>query len=199
MPKHPIVLSKINESSNVQQHLEQLSGVNATRRQVQTAVGSITRQLLEADYIPNSANTVLVPVLRAGLAMWPAAAEFFDYPEAILAEGVKSRQNNKSEVHFRKLINLKDKDLVILDPIIATGGTLVETIDYLQHKPVGSIAVLSCYAAPQGLDSINSAHPEVQIVAGSLAEEVDELGYLIPPTNGDIGDKLFGREEKNEQ
>lgn len=199
MPKYPIVLSKVNESSNVREQLEQLSAVNATRRQVQTAVGSITRQLLEAGYIPNSDKTVLVPVFRAGLAMWPAASEFFDYPETIMAEGVKSRQSNKSEVHFRKLINLQNKDLVILDPIIATGGTSVETIDYLQQKPIGSIAVLSCYAAPQGLDSIISAHPEVQIVAGCLAEDVDELGYLIPPTNGDIGDKLFGKEEKNEQ
>lgn len=199
MPKYPIILSKFNEASSIQENLKQLSGVSATRKQVLTAVDSITRQLLKETYSPNSANTVLVPVLRAGLAMWPAASEFFDNPETILAEGVKSRQNNKSEVHFRKLINLKNKDLVILDPIIATGGTLVETIDYLQHKPIGSIAVLSCYAAPQGLDSINSLHPEIQIIAGCLAEDVDELGYLIPPTNGDIGDKLFGKEEKNEQ
>lgn len=190
----PRILSEIHESNDITYNIRKLSGPEATRGQVQASIQKITQHILE-EVPADKNNLILSPILRAGLAMWPTASEFYDHPQTIFPEGTKDRVTNKSQVSVQKMMNLADNDIVVLDPIIATGKTVVDTIDLLARESPGSITVLSCYAALDGLALITSQKPEVQIVTGCLAEGVDEQGYLIPATNGDLGDKLYGKAE----
>ncbi|MBY0444312.1 MAG: uracil phosphoribosyltransferase, partial [Burkholderiales bacterium] len=96
------------------------------------------------------------------------------------------------EPYFEKFVgNLEDRLALIIDPMLATGGSLVATIDMLKRNGCKDIKAIVMVAAPEGVKLVNDAHPDVEIVAASLDSHLDERGYIIPGL-GDAGDKIFG-------
>ena len=86
---------------------------------------------------------------------------------------------------------MEQRDAIVLDPMLATGGSAIKAIDLLKQRGAKSIKFMCLLAAPEGLEALQTAHPDVQIYASTLDEKLNEDGYIIPGL-GDAGDRLFG-------
>lgn len=94
--------------------------------------------------------------------------------------------------YFDKFVDALDERIaLIIDPMLATGGSMVATIDLLKRKGCKNIRAVVMVAAPEGVKAVNAAHPDVDIYSASLDSHLNEQGYIIPGL-GDAGDKIFG-------
>ena len=94
--------------------------------------------------------------------------------------------------YFDKFVDSLDERIaLIIDPMLATGGSMIATIDLLKRKGCQSIKAIVMVAAPEGVKAVSEAHPDVEIVTAALDSHLNEHGYIIPGL-GDAGDKIFG-------
>ena len=96
----------------------------------------------------------------------------------------------KKQYYFKMPENVKGRDILVCDPLIATADTMIAAIDRLKQYEVGKIKVLSILASRYGLEKVLSFHPDIEIYTVNIEEEMNELGYLVPGL-GDAGDRLF--------
>ena len=87
--------------------------------------------------------------------------------------------------------DISERDVIITDPMIATGGSAIDAISALKKRGAKNIRIMCLIAAPQGIKAISDAHPDVDIYAASIDEKLNEQGYIVPGL-GDAGDRLFG-------
>ncbi|MBO1518558.1 uracil phosphoribosyltransferase [Oceanisphaera pacifica] len=145
----------------------------------------------EVDKIKGKKVTV-VPILRAGLGMMDGVLEHM--PGArVSVVGVYRDEETLQPVHyFNKLVSHIDERMaLIVDPMLATGGSMIATIDLLKEKGCRHFKVIVLVAAPEGVAALEAAHPDVELYCASVDERLDENGYIIPGL-GDAGDKIFG-------
>ena len=138
------------------------------------------------------AKITLVPILRAGLGMLPGVLELI--PAAKV--GVVGLQRDEATLqpmgYYEKLTGRMDERIaLILDPMLATGGTLVATVDMLKAAGCRRIKGLFLVAAPEGLRALQARHPDVEVFVASVDERLNDVGYILPGL-GDAGDKIFG-------
>jgi uracil phosphoribosyltransferase len=148
--------------------------------------------LMECSAEEVSETIGLVPVLRAGLGM--AAAMLDAYPEAkVWHVGLyRDEETLKPIEYYNKLPNPSGLDLaLVLDPMLATGGSAIATIDILKKATATRIKFIGLIAAPEGLQRLQQAHPDVDIHLASLDDRLNEIGYILPGL-GDAGDRQFG-------
>ena len=94
--------------------------------------------------------------------------------------------------YFQKLVsNIDERMALVVDPMLATGGSMIATIDLLKNAGCNSIKVLVLVAAPEGIAALEKAHPDVELYTASIDQGLNEHGYIIPGL-GDAGDKIFG-------
>lgn len=137
---------------------------------------------------------VLVPILRAGLGMVPGFKHLM--PEATIAHLGLYRDELSLEpvVYYKKLpMDLEGRDLIILDPMLATGGTASAAMCYLKERRPRSLRLACLLAAPEGVALLERNHPEVPVITAALDRELNERGYILPGL-GDAGDRIFGTE-----
>ena len=145
----------------------------------------------EVDQLKGKKVTV-VPILRAGLGMMDGVLEHM--PGArVSVVGVYRDEETLQPVHyFNKLVsNIDERMALIVDPMLATGGSMIATIDLLKEKGCQHFKVIVLVAAPEGLKALEEAHPDVELYCASVDERLDNNGYIIPGL-GDAGDKIFG-------
>jgi uracil phosphoribosyltransferase len=141
-------------------------------------------------------DVLLIPVLRAGIAMWMEANAFFGGPETCFVQCTKEKGTRNVRVLWPSVPALGAKAVLVLDTVIATGDTINAVCRILREAQGGGAAelhVVSCYASPEGIQAISDARLGVQLTVGAISETVDAAGYLVPRINGDAGDKLFGK------
>jgi uracil phosphoribosyltransferase len=95
------------------------------------------------------------------------------------------------EYYVKLAKDIKNRIALILDPMLATGGTLIATIDLLKKAGCKTIKGIFLVAAPEGLENLKKAHPDVDVYVAAVDDHLDENGYIIPGL-GDAGDKIFG-------
>lgn len=137
----------------------------------------------------------IVPVLRAGLGMAEGVHKLI--PKASVGHLGMQRDHVtlKPNMYYQHLPpKIEDKICIITDPMLATGGSILATIDVLQQKGVKNIKVLSLIAAPEGIKIIHDKHPEITIYTAQLDRCLNEKGYILPGL-GDAGDRIFGTVE----
>ncbi len=137
-------------------------------------------------------QVLLVPVLRAGLGMVEGILNLI--PSAKVGHiGVYRDENTLRPVEYYCKLppNAETMRVFLLDPMLATGGSLAYAIDLLKAKGIQRITVVSIISAPEGLDSLRAAHPDVQIYTAMLDQRLNENGYILPGL-GDCGDRIFG-------
>ena len=104
----------------------------------------------------------------------------------------RDEQTLQPIAYFDKVVkDIAERTALILDPMLATGGTLIATIDLLKQKGCTDIMGLFLVAAPEGLAAVQEKHPDVDIYTAAIDEKLNEHGYILPGL-GDAGDKLFG-------
>ncbi len=137
-------------------------------------------------------NIVLVPVLRAGLGMVNGFLEII--PEAKVGHiGLQRNEETLKpmEYYFKTPKDLDKSKIILIDPMLATGGSASEAIKYLKKKGAKDYRFACLVAAPEGLRKLEQDHPELKIYCAALDRELNKKGYILPGL-GDAGDRTFG-------
>lgn len=134
----------------------------------------------------------IIPVLRAGLGMVPGLDALVPSARIGHIGMYRDEVTHKPVPYYCKLPqNLEERTCVILDPMLATGGSAVDAVDMIKEKGGKKIKFLCIIAAPEGLEKLATAHPDVQIYVGQLDRELNKDAYICPGL-GDAGDRIFG-------
>lgn len=150
---------------------------------------SIQTPLEETEALRLAGPVVAIPILRAGLGL---LSEFLDLVPGSAAGFIglkRDEETLKPREYYRNLPPVKGASLFILDPMIATGGSVLATLRALQDTEAADTTLLSVIAAPEGLEAIRYAFPDVRIVVASLDRGLNDKGYILPGL-GDAGDRL---------
>ncbi|MBI9089590.1 MAG: uracil phosphoribosyltransferase [Desulfobacterium sp.] len=134
----------------------------------------------------------IVPILRAGLGMMDGVIDLIPSAKVSVVGFYRDEETLQPVEYYVKTASAMDKRIaLILDPMLATGGTLLATIDLLKKAGCTRIKGLFLVAAPEGIKRIEEAHPDVDIYVAAVDERLNEVGYILPGL-GDAGDKIFG-------
>ncbi len=149
---------------------------------------------IEGEQIIGKTATV-VPILRAGIGMLDGVLDLIPTAKISVVGLQRDEETLQPVPFFEKFVSHMDKrPALIIDPMLATGGSMVATIDMLKKNGCKNIKALVLVAAPEGVRLVNEAHPDVTIYTAALDSHLDEHGYIIPGL-GDAGDKIFGKKE----
>jgi len=154
---------------------------------------SVDGPLEDSQGILIDADLVAVPILRAGLGMLEAVTELF--PE--VAVGYIGLERDEASLepqsYYRKLPPVRGRHVLVLDPMLATGGSGSAATAAVKEGNPSSIAFVCVVAAPEGIRKMEADHPDVPIFTAAIDRQLNERGYIVPGL-GDFGDRLFGTE-----
>lgn len=157
----------------------------------QLEIESWTGEKLLVDRIKGKKITI-VPILRAGLGMLDGVMQLIPSARISVVGFYRDEKTLQPIAYFDKVVlDVSERMALIVDPMLATGGTLMATIDLLKAKGCTRIMGLFLVAAPEGLKAVSERHPDVDIYTAAIDERLNEQGYIIPGL-GDAGDKIFG-------
>ena len=143
------------------------------------------------DQIKGKKITV-VPILRAGLGMMDGVLEHMPSARISVVGIYRDEETLEPVPYFEKLASDLDERLaLVVDPMLATGGSLIATLDLLKERGCKYIKALVLVAAPEGIEALKKAHPDVELYTASIDDCLNEKGYILPGL-GDAGDKIFG-------
>ena len=146
---------------------------------------------IEVQQIKGKKVTV-VPILRAGLGMMDGVLEHIPSAKVSVVGIYRDEETLEPIPYFSKLVNQIDERLaLVVDPMLATGGSMISTLDLLKENGCKNIKVLILVAAPEGLKALEETHPDIEVYTASIDDHLNENGYIVPGL-GDAGDKIFG-------
>lgn len=199
---HPLVQHKLTimrdkntgtrDFRELTHELSQLLGYEAMR-DIKTTLIDIETPVAPAK-VPVIAGRklALIPILRAGLAMSDAIANFV--PNAKIGHIGMYRDPDTHlpvEYYCKLPSDIKERDVFVLDPMLATGGSAIAAIDLLKAKGANNIKFVCILSAPEGIAKLRNAHPDIEIYTASIDEKLNEHQYIVPGL-GDAGDRMFG-------
>lgn len=134
----------------------------------------------------------IVPILRAGLGMVNGLLELMPMAKVGHVGMYRDPETLKPVEYYCKLpSDLADRRIIVTDPMLATGGSAAAAISLLKEKGAKDIQLMCLVAAPEGVEVVNKAHPDVRIYVAALDEKLNDHGYILPGL-GDAGDRIFG-------
>jgi len=157
-----------------------------TRKKITTPLETMSAPVLKGEKL------VLVPILRAGMGLLDGLLQIF--PSARVAHiGIyrDHRTLEPVEYYFKASKTLRGRDLILLDPMLATGNSAVAATDRLKGAKPKSIRFMCLVAAPEGVHCFQKHHPDVPVFAAALDRKLNSCGYILPGL-GDAGDRIFG-------
>jgi uracil phosphoribosyltransferase len=132
----------------------------------------------------------LVPILRAGLGMCEAVQEMIPQAEVWHLGFYRDESTLKPVEYYQKFSEHPPEIAFVLDPMLATGGSAIEAINMVKKWGVDNISMLCMIAAPEGIEKVQAAHPDVSIFTCAIDEKLNEHAYIVPGL-GDAGDRIF--------
>lgn len=137
-------------------------------------------------------KVTVVPILRAGIGMLDGVLELLPGAKVSVVGLYRNEETLEPVTYFEKFAGeIDQRTALVIDPMLATGGTMVATLDMLKAKGCRDIRVLVLVAAPEGVEKVTAAHPDIPIYTAALDDHLNEHGYIVPGL-GDAGDKIFG-------
>ncbi|MBP1758352.1 MAG: uracil phosphoribosyltransferase [Firmicutes bacterium] len=199
---HPLLQHKLtilrDETTGVKEFREIVSEVatlmcyEATRNlpveaiEVQTPVGQAV------GYAIAGKKLAIVPILRAGLGMVDGILTLVPSAKVGHVGLFRDPETLQPVEYYCKLPqDIAERDVIILDPMLATGGSAVAAIDLIKRHGVKNIKLMNILAAPEGIHEVCSKHPDVEIYCAAVDEKLNDHGYIVPGL-GDAGDRIFG-------
>lgn len=139
----------------------------------------------------------VVPILRAGIGMLDGVLSLIPGAKVSAVGVARNEETLQAHTYLEKLAPEIDERLaLIIDPMLATGGSMVATIDLLKKAGCREIRAMVLVAAPEGIAAVEAAHPDVTLFTASVDQRLNEHGYILPGL-GDAGDKIFGTQQKD--
>ena len=188
--KHPLVKHKLG--------LMREQDISTKRfRELASEVGSLLTYEATADLETEKVTIkgkkiTVVPILRAGLGMMEGVLEHVPSARISVVGVYRDEETLEPVPYFQKLVsNIEERMALVVDPMLATGGSMIATIDLLKKAGCSTIKVLVLVAAPEGIAALEKAHPDVELYTASIDQGLNSKGYIIPGL-GDAGDKIFG-------
>lgn len=143
-------------------------------------------------------KVTVVPILRAGIGMLDGVLALVPGAKVSAVGIARNEETLQADTYLKKLAGEIDQRMaIIIDPMLATGGSLIATIDMLKAAGCKDIRALTLVSAPEGIAKVTAAHPDVDIYTAAIDQCLNENGYIIPGL-GDAGDRLFGTRQKEE-
>ena len=137
-------------------------------------------------------DIAVIPILRAGLGMVDALLSLFPSAKVGHIGLYRDPETHKPVEYYCKLpTEIEERTSIVVDPMLATGGSAVAAIDFLKARGAKNIKFMCLIAAPEGVKVLTEAHPDVDVFIGSLDEKLNDHCYIVPGL-GDAGDRLFG-------
>ena len=134
----------------------------------------------------------IVPILRAGLGLMDGVLDMIPGAKISVVGLYRNEETLEPVEYYAKLArNIESRLAIILDPMLATGGSLIATIDILKKRGCRHICSLNLVCAPEGIARVQAKHPDVEIYTAAVDSHLNEHGYIIPGL-GDAGDRIFG-------
>ncbi|RLQ93511.1 uracil phosphoribosyltransferase [Falsibacillus albus] len=154
--------------------------------EIETPVSKATAKVLSGKKLG------IVPILRAGLGMVDGILKLIPAAKVGHVGLYRDPETLKPVEYYVKLpSDVEERDFILVDPMLATGGSAVEAINSLKKRGAKNIKFMCLVACPEGVDAIKEAHPDIDIFIAALDEKLNEKGYIVPGL-GDAGDRLFG-------
>jgi uracil phosphoribosyltransferase len=153
---------------------------------VETPLETTTQTVVKENSI------AIVPILRAGLGMVDGILSLFPAAKVGHIGLYRDEETLQPQEYYCKLpANIDKKVVMVIDPMLATGGSAVDAVNMLKKRGCNKIKFMSIIASPQGVEKLAAAHPDVQIYVSTLDRGLNENGYILPGL-GDAGDRIFG-------
>lgn len=199
---HPLIKHKIsilrnkdtgtNEFRSIVEELAMLMGYEALSDlpvkdvEIETPITKCMTPILDGRKL------AIVPILRAGLGMVPGMLALVPTAKVGHIGMYRDEETLQPHEYFCKLPKpIEERVILVLDPMLATGGSATDAISLVKSRGGKKIKFVSIIGCPEGLKKLHSAHPDVQIYCGMLDEKLNENGYIVPGL-GDAGDRIFG-------
>ena len=163
---------------------EALNDFETVSQNINTWQGPLDVEMIEVQKL------VLVPILRAGEPMLTGILKTLPYAKSGFLAMKRDEHTSLSKLFYENIPNLEDKTVLLLDPMVATGGSLIDAITYLKTKNPKRIISLNVIGSPFGVQKVQEAHFDVDIFIAQIDEKLDENNYIIPGL-GDAGDRAF--------
>lgn len=165
---------------------EALRDAEAEEIEVETPIAKTTVKRVNED------KYVFVPILRAGMGMSDGITRII--PNAKI--GVIGLYRNEETLepvryYYKVPKDIKNREVILLDPMLATGGSAIDAIKMMKQDGVKKIKFLCLIAAPEGIKKVEEAYPDVQIYCAKIDDHLNDIGYIVPGL-GDAGDRIFG-------
>lgn len=133
---------------------------------------------------------MFIPILRAGLPMLDPLIEMFPKAQSGFLAMARDEKTHKAVLYYDKVPECRGKTVVLLDPMLATGGSLVDAIEFVKKHHPKKIISLNIIAAPEGLEVIEKAHSDIDLFIAQIDEKLNEEKFIIPGL-GDAGDRIY--------
>ncbi len=163
---------------------EALNDFETVSQNINTWQGPLDVQMIEVQKL------VLVPILRAGEPMLTGILKTLPYAKSGFLAMKRDEETSLSKLFYENIPNLEGRTVLLLDPMVATGGSLIDGIDFLKTKNPKRIICLNVLGSPFGVNKVQEAHPDVDIYIAQIDERLDENDYIRPGL-GDAGDRAF--------
>src|SRR5256886_12748663 len=153
--------------------------------------GTVETPLREADASMVAAEVVAIPVLRAGLGLLAPVLELLPRVSVGYIGLERDEETAVARIYYNKLPKLEGKVPLLLDPMLATGGSAAQALHLIKEAGGSDPRLVCIVAAPEGVKGVEDQHPEVHIYTAALDEGLNDKAYIVPGL-GDFGDRLFG-------
>ena len=199
---HPLIQHKVTllrdkntgskECRELIQEITELMCYEATRDLPMCEIEVETPSQITKSKVIAGRKLAFVPILRAGLGMVEGALELVPAARVGHIGLFRDPETLKPVEYYCKLPgDIEEREVIVLDPMLATGGSAVDAIAQIKERHPKNIKFMCIIAAPEGLEALKAAHPDVHIYCASLDEHLNDHGYIVPGL-GDAGDRIFG-------
>lgn len=198
---HPLITHKLTQmrktetkTKDFKENLDEIAGLMAYEvcRDLPTKLVKITTPVAECETYELAKDIVLIPILRAGLGLVNGINNLIPTAKVGFIGLYRDEETLEPHEYFAKFPdNLEEAINLVLDPMLATGGSAIAAVDMIKKRGAKNIKLVCLVGAPEGVKAFEKAHPDVDIYLAALDSHLNEKGYIVPGL-GDAGDRIFG-------